>query len=262
MKNNKLFCVTLPAMEVYLGNYFFEGVKNRPPRKHIHPTYELVCVQKNNGMNFIIHPPLSEHFSEDVSPDSITSLLFTFLDTDNDDFCMRLKTDCDIEIVDTFGGAERIKALKGLVDDRIPGVAEQRIAELRLLFISLARAISDNCIDHNISQQTLDAERIARLEEYFNIRLQDPNCSKQQLAEELGVCERQLTRIIKNTYNSNFSEILRNSRLTLAEALLNQGNTTPEEIAEIVGFSSLEALQRAWIKNFKKPFHIEDIRTR
>ena len=262
MKNKRLFYVMLPGMEVYLGSCFFEGIANRPSRKHIHPTYELVCVEENDGMRFVIHPPLSEHFSEDAPPDKITSLLFSFIDVEEDDICARLKTDCDVEILDTFGGAERIKALKTLLDDNIPGVREQRVAELRLLLVNLARKVEGEYQTRNLPVQTWDEERTARLEEYFNLQLHDPNCSKQQLAEEIGVCERQLTRILEKTYHSNFSDILRNSRLTLAEAMLRQGDKTPGEVAEAVGCVSVDALERAWQKKYQKPFQIEDIRTR
>ncbi len=254
MQQGNLFCITLPGMEVYLGTYFFTGTPGRPPRKHIHPTYELVCVREEGKTKFVIHPPLQEHFSQKEPAETVTSFLFTVLGNFEDDVSAKLRVVQETEVLDTFGGAERINALKEIGTNESPLAQEQRVAELRLLFVCLARALSGMEETRNFAKQTWNEERIARLEEYFNIHLHDPNCSKQQLAEELGVCERQLSRILEKTYRSSFSDILRESRLTLAEAMLEQGDQTPEEVASAVGYTSFGAFQRAWNKKFKKPF--------
>ena len=195
-----------------------------------------------------------EHISQNVPEETVASLLFTFLDDTNDQVAERLRVSHEVEVPDTFCGFERIESLKSLGSDHAPLVQEQRKAELRLLFVCLARVVSGEEPTVSAIEQSWNEERIARLEEYFNIHLHDPNCSKQQLAEELGVCERQLTRILEKTYRSSFSDILRRSRLTLAEAMLEQGMQTPEEIAFAVGYTSFSAFQRAWQKQFHKPF--------
>ena len=254
MRSENLFCVSLPGMEVYLGTYFFTGIPGRPSRKHIHPTYELVCIEEAGVMKFLIHPPLQEHYSPKAPKETIASLLFAVLDDSANDVVRSLCVSTDMEILDTFDGFERIKSLKEFGIEEGSLVQEQRRAELWLLFVCLARAISGEKRVGNSIRQTWDEQRIAKMEEYFNIHLHDPNCSKQQLAEELGVCERQLTRILEKTYRSSFSDILRTSRLTLAEAMLEQGEQSQEEVAAAVGYTSFGAFQRAWSKQFKKPF--------
>ncbi len=254
MRSENLFCISLPGMEVYLGTYFFAGIPGRPPRKHIHPTYELVCVQEAEVTKFVIHPPLQEHCSPKTPNETVASLLFAIIDDSEDEVAANLQVSTDVEIADTFGGFERIKALKELGTDKSSLVQEQRMAELRLLFVCLARTISGTERNMNSIKQTWDEKRIARLEEYFNINLHDPNCSKQQLAEELGVCERQLTRILEKAYRSSFSDILRASRLTLAEAMLEQGDQSAEEVAAAVGYTSFGAFRWAWQRQYKMPF--------
>jgi transcriptional regulator GlxA family with amidase domain len=95
-------------------------------------------------------------------------------------------------------------------------------------------------------RQTLYEERLAILEDYFNIGLKDPDCSKLQLAGRLGVTERQLTRILSEVYHSTFSDILLRSRMSIAHAMVMEGRKTPEEIALAVGYRSAESMKRAY----------------
>ena len=237
----------LPGMEVFLASCFFESLTNRPGRWHTHPCYELICVERESGAEFVIVPPLRRHFSVDAPPSSVRSLLFSFLPGGGEGVCSVLKELREETVIcDHFDGASRIRSVQALVNDSSVGAEEQIAAELRLLFIGLARAIAPK--EARVARRvgTPDELRLAHLEDYFNIRLKDANCSKQQLADELGVCERQLTRILKDTYNSNFSAILLQSRMTLAEAMRAHGAQTIAEIAEAVGYTSVRSLRRAY----------------
>jgi len=256
MENNqkKLFYVPLAGMEVYLATCFFRGMQDRPRNLHIHPCYELICVEKEEGMSFTIIPPLYEHIMADVPIEQVSSLLFSFLSDETEDICMALKKISQpVTIQDTFGGKQRILSLKELTAQNPPGAREQIAAELRLLFILLARSVCEDDAIKLRPVQTLEEERMALLEEYFNIQLKDADCSKQQLAEQLGVCERQLTRILKEIYHSNFSSILLRSRMNLAQAMLEQEQKSLEEIAEAVGYASPDTFKRAYKKFFGYP---------
>lgn len=251
----RLLCVPLTGMEIYLTSCFFEGLTNRPRRWHTHPCYELVCIETESGMEFTVIPPLCKHLAVDAPPERISSILFSFLPEGRDDICTVLRdVQTETAVADSFDGASRIRSVKSLALDNSYGAEEQMKAELRLLFVGLARALSPKKQIEPRREQTLDDERLARLEEYFNIRLKDPNCSKQQLADELGVCERQLTRILKDAYNSHFSAILLQSRMTLAEAMREQGKKTPDEIAEAVGYISAHTLKRAYLNFYGKNY--------
>ena len=117
---------------------------------------------------------------------------------------------------------------------------------MRLLFVCLSRKISNQDQTLSAHRQTLYEERLAILEDYFNIGLKDPDCSKAQLSSLLGVTERQLTRILSEVYHSTFSEILLRSRMSFAHAMVIEGRKTPEQIAQAVGYRSEEALKRAY----------------
>lgn len=243
-------------MEVYLAESFFKNQLGRPKRLHSHPAYELVCIQREQGTEFVIVPPLIEHLAAEAAPGSITSLLFSFPQAADYDICLELKnvTDGPVTLQDDFDGSIRIQRAKQLAENLLlPGAREQLAAELRLLFVCLARKVSrkDQVIPSH--QQTLYEERLAILEDYFNISLKDPDCSKSQLASLLGVTERQLTRILSEVYHSTFSDILLRSRMNIAHAMVMEGRKTAEQIAQAVGYRSVEALKRAYRAFFGFP---------
>ncbi|MBE7010147.1 MAG: helix-turn-helix transcriptional regulator [Ruminococcaceae bacterium] len=249
-KSRNLFHIILPGMEAFLASCFFCGMLDRPRNKHVHPCYELICIENGEEMSFTIVPPLFEHVMADAPTDKVSSILFSFLQEEIKDICMRLKSISEpVTIRDNFEGLERIRSVKQLALHPVPGAREQIAAELRLLFIGLARNVWMQEEEYE-DVQTLEEERLAHLEEYFNIKLKDADCSKQQLAEQLGVCERQLTRILKETYQSSFSTILLRSRMNLAQAMVEQGKKSIEEIAESVGYTSPQSFKRAYRKFF------------
>lgn len=242
--------IALPGMEVYLAENFFKSLTDRPPRMHNHPAYELVCIEKDGGMEFRIIPPLKEHLAAEGT---ITSLLFSFTQDVDADICQALKgiTAEPVSFHDDFQGSARIRSAKSLAENILqPGAREQLAAELRLLFVCLARKANVSDTAAASHQQTLDEERLAILEDYFNIGLKDPDCSKPQLATLLGVGERQLTRILSEVYHSSFSEILLRSRMNIAQAMVMEGRKNAEQIAEAVGYRSADALKRAYRSYF------------
>lgn len=248
MANYPLY-LPLPGMEVYLAESFFKNQLDRPKRLHSHPAYELVCIQRDHGTEFVIVPPLIEHLAAEAEPGSITSLLFSFSETTEHDVCLELKgiTDQPVTLQDDFDGIVRIQNAKRLADNLLlPGAREQLAAELRLLFVCLARKLSNDAVTSEPPQQTLYEERLAILEDYFNIGLKDPDCSKAQLASLLGVTERQLTRILSEVYHSTFSDILLRSRMNIAHAMVMEGRKSLEKIAESVGYRNVDALKRAY----------------
>ena len=241
--------IQLPGMEVYLAENFFKSLTDRPKRMHSHPAYELVCIHQADSTEFLIVPPLLEHLAVEAPPGCITSLLFSFPQSAEDDICLVLKEikGSAITLQDDFDGRIRIQNARQLAENiASAGAREQLAAELRLLFVCLARKLSSKDGEPALRQQSLYEERLAILEDYFNIGLKDPDCSKVQLASLLGVTERQLTRILSEVYRSTFSEILLRSRMNIAHAMVMEGRRSPEQIAEAVGYRSVDALKRAY----------------
>lgn len=243
--------IALPGIDAMLTDKFFGSIIDRPPMIHSHPCFELICVQEQTGSRFVIVPPHILHLAETMHPQtlSIDSLLFSFLpdsEGNPDDICRVLRRLQDVtEIPDTFGGAACIESLKATMTDTRPGLGELMQAQLRLLFVQLARSLCTTEQQQEIIQ-TLDTERLGHLEEYFNLSFADPQCSKQQLAQRIGVSERQLSRILQEKYHAGFSEILSRLRMSLAMAMIRDGETSAAVIAKATGYVSAEAFKRAY----------------
>lgn len=243
--------IALPGIDVMLTDKFFGSMVDRPPMIHSHPCFELICVQEQTGSRFVIVPPHILHLAETMHPQTLTidSLLFSFLpdmEENPDDICCVLQRLQDVtEINDTFGGAYCIESLKAALTDTRPGLGELMQAQLRLLFVHLARQLcqADATL---VMNRTLDSERLGLLEEYFHLNFTDPQCSKQQLAQYIGVSERQLSRILMETYHTGFSAILLRLRMSLATAMLRSGETSVAVIAQATGYVSVEAFKRAY----------------
>lgn len=251
-----IICIKYPNMDVYLSTCFFQSLTERPRRNHLHLCHELVCVEENGKMRFVINPPLYEHVSVDASPETVCSILFSFPKEDYVELTSLLKTiDKEVSFIDDFDGISRIRSIKFLVGD-LSWIAQEKIkAELHLLFVDITRKLfPDLKVKSAEFLQTLDVERMIRIEEFFNVRLSDASCSKTKLADELGVCERQLTRILKELYNKTFSEIMMHSRMSLAEAMREKGGKSLEKIAEAVGYISVESFKRAYKNYFGKSY--------
>ncbi|MBQ7951160.1 MAG: helix-turn-helix transcriptional regulator [Clostridia bacterium] len=252
--HQKPICVSIPGMNIYLTTYFFSGIQDRPPRKHTHPCYEIVCRKLNGKVIFNVNPPLVEHYSKTVADGLVGSILFTFTEDGTDDICQFIRSvQQETEIEDTFDGLTRLLSVKDALERNDFGLEEQLKAEFRLFFVRLAQFFYMEDKAAHPHTQTLDEERIALLEDFFNIEMRFPNCNKQQLAAKIGVCERQLTRILKETYNSSFSAILLESRMNMAQAMLMHGEKSLAEIAESVGYTSVGAFRSAYNKFFGHP---------
>jgi len=240
------YCVSLPSMDVFLTENFFTGQLGRPRRLHSHPAYELVCIDGEDGMRFIVHPPLQEHLAVDAPREKTSSLLFSFSPGKTEDVCHQLKyLTQPTELSDPGGGRSRILTAKTLAEElHLPGAADQLAAELWLLFICLGRSLSPEDV-RKAPLSNLDRKRLALLEAHFNIDLKDPECSKKNLAAQLGVSERHLGRILREVYGDSYSNLLLRSRMSIAEAMRREGVRSAETLAHAVGYRSPVAFRRA-----------------
>ena len=249
-------CITLAGMDVLLTERFFSSLKDRPRILHLHPCFELTCVEAPEGTRFILTPPLYAHMAADGAPDWIRSSLFSLRQERErrEDVCdvfARIKE--PMEIPDTFDGTARLHGIQAAMSDDRPGMRAQVAAELRLLFVHLARSLYPSGPRRPAPPQTLDEERLGILEACFTVEFRDPACSKSRLAARVGVSERQLSRILAEKYHSSFSELLLRTRMNMTSAMLRQGGSTKAEIAEAVGYTSVASFRRAYKAYFGRP---------
>ncbi|MBQ2890262.1 MAG: helix-turn-helix transcriptional regulator [Clostridia bacterium] len=247
--------VNLPGIQISVVQKFMMDKQEEIPVLHKHPCYEIIYVNKRDEKYFILIPPNTEHLAIDGRKEdiiSVNSFLLSFKGKGSSVAIYNVLKNLSeaIRIEDTFGGLNRIKSIQKLSEDNSFGFMEQLTAEFQLLIVLLCRAIGKTSKSAMKNFQTLDEKRLCILEDYFTYNFASPSCSKKELALLLGVCERQLTRIIEKQYNSSFSEVLLTMRMNMARAMIEENKVSIEKIVEKVGYESVSAFQRAYKRFF------------
>lgn len=254
-ETNNFAQIDLSSIQISVVQKFIMNQQEETPLLHKHPCYEIICVNETEGAYFVIVPPHTDHLAIDGREDkvlSVNSFLFTFKEKGCKNDIYNVLKNCDeiIKLKDTFNGLERMNAIQSLVGDKSYGSVEQLTAEFQLLLVLICRTLGKiTGIEHK-KEQTLDEKRLGVMEDYFTYNFSNPECSKRELSKLLGVCERQLTRIIERRYNSTFSQVLLSMRMNMADALLKEKKLSVEEVANKVGYQSTSSFQRAY-KKFK-----------
>ncbi len=95
-----------------------------------------------------------------------------------------------------------------------------------------------------------ELERAEIIDNFFG--LETDECLKSKyLAEKLHISERQLNRVIHKLYGMTFQEKLTQSRMDRATWLLRTTNKKIDEIADLIGYSSVTAFYQAFKKYFQ-----------
>ncbi len=123
---------------------------------------------------------------------------------------------------------------------------EALLAQYTMLLCETCRAVLTSA-DSEIrtASKTIDA-RFILIDNYFEAHLTKES-SVEQMAEELHLSPRQISRILKNAYGVNFREKLRRTRMDRAGWLLRTTELSVSEISEQVGYNS----ETSFFKAFK-----------
>ena len=93
-----------------------------------------------------------------------------------------------------------------------------------------------------------DTRRI-KIENYILFRYQE-NITEEDLAAEMNLSKRQLSRVLQHTYGKSFRQLLIETRMHRAAQLLQEGGHSIEEIAYLTGYTSLSGFYSAFQKFF------------
>ncbi len=127
------------------------------------------------------------------------------------------------------------------------------------LLIGMIRSIAENIqVDYEINKKNLDQKRTIIIESFFYHNYMR-NAYISELAEQLGVCDRQVDRIIHRYYNRSFKTKILEARMEIAKDMLANTSDTIVSIAEKVGY----ALPSNFSNIFKKKIGVspEEYRT-
>lgn len=133
--------------------------------------------------------------------------------------------------------------------ERRPFRTEALHAQYSMLLAEVFRAVLD-CTAHEIrtASHVTDA-RFLLIDDYFEKHLTKES-SIEQMAEELHLSPRQISRILKNSYGVNFREKLRRTRMDRAGWLLRTTELSVSEISEQVGYNSETSFFKAFKTNY------------
>ncbi len=120
------------------------------------------------------------------------------------------------------------------------------IAEL----IKLPKA-EDRHADNNVenTQKSKNIDRLLKLDDIINTNFTRDFTNK-EIAEELFISERQLSRIVTKNYGQPLRIIIMKKRLDIAAELLLTTGDSVEYIAESVGFKNKNSFHREFKKRF------------
>ena len=246
--------VDMPGMYVIFSTFDSDFyAKNKNPGMeiiHTHCCYEATFSSRDGKDICIVSPPFCQHSTLSVSPGERFSFMFVMTGSKPDRICeVFLRLEESVEIEDNFGIVAHAKEIRRLAIDMEFGTKELISAEMRIIVVKLAKTLNSGVLEQLPKKQSLEEERELRLENFFANAIKDPNCSKLQLADMLGVSERQLTRILKELYGKNYHDLVLASRMGFAQAFLEKGEPIEEVMAKS-GYVSRRTFERAYKKYF------------
>ncbi|RIX59770.1 AraC family transcriptional regulator [Paenibacillus nanensis] len=123
---------------------------------------------------------------------------------------------------------------------------------LEQIVIKLVRNYTNNYPTTSVMPlKTLDDERIVIIESSFLSSFSDLTIGT--LAQKLGLSVRQTERILHRYFGMSFTQMLTKARMKAAAHLLHTTSMSVSEIAQHVGFSSLEPFCNAFKKYYNVP---------
>lgn len=114
--------------------------------------------------------------------------------------------------------------------------SENIIHLLSLLFSTLLEQLNTPTVSPKKSSSQNKFHHYIRHIDVYLSRNVGKKFSLQDLANELYLCPKQVSRIIKKEYNCSFTELVNEKRLTFACMLLKQTNLSIKQIAATVGY--------------------------
>lgn len=119
--------------------------------------------------------------------------------------------------------------------------------EIIHIMILICRYIHET-YDRQLSGQYSIKNIIISIESYINTNY-GGECTLENLSEELHISRRQLSRLVYKYYSRSFRRLLYETRMSVANWLLEEKDISLSEIAEKTGYNTVSAFHHAY-KNF------------
>lgn len=133
-----------------------------------------------------------------------------------------------------------VRSVLGIALAYVAGTSLFRIYPQALVLVDRDKKRSEEGLNDNEKEI---GDKIQELMDYDKV-YQDPRYSRAQLAQELGVSEAQISKIINLFFNRSFPQLLNEKRVEDAKRLLQQTDAPVRIIAAEVGFNSISSFNR------------------
>ena len=278
-----------PMFEIHIGDLCissvldngFVSVSDTAPEIHAHAFYELILATNGEieidirnadistrliikGDEACIIPPDIYHCTRGTTTESVKlAIRFSCVQTESKNdgpsvfkTCSRVLTGLTSPLIIPCGEVIR-KTMCEIRDEfHCPDIASREYVKLMLgrLYLDLFRMMDKNKIlikekSSPLIQTDGVQERKIKIEEY--IFLHFPNqITEDDLAKEMHLSKRQLSRVIDKLFGKTFKQMLCDVRLNRAAQLLIESDASVDDIAYSVGYTSLSGFYTAFRNKF------------
>lgn len=250
---------------VILLSDFLTNCLNAMTYRHFHVYYEVLyfrCADHPEQSFFRVIPPGQRHMgalSSQWDGYYLTTFQFSFLRRSTEpsrsvlDNYQLLTEAADLP--DTFGGGWLLEQVQKELHRQEDTCFEKLTALFQLLLVELASVLPERQpVPKRKSRNTSDDLRAIYVEYFFHTSYTRPDCSRAQLAQLLGLCERQVVRILDRVYHTTFRDLLLEYRMEAAESRRAVHGLSAEETAALVGYSSAASFRKAYQRYHGHPY--------
>lgn len=261
------------TVTVAITDHFMDEALFLPLRYHSHAGYEIQLISGGYGSvlmeeseyrvdagDLILIAPDCKHKMNLGQEQCLRRITFLFFlsgeeETDAESQYLLgpfLKTRSFLKVPDMLDSLPEIAIIQKELSERAPCFRLRIRTALTGLFVAMARAFSAQMQPAERLKASyptdVDKNRAQLIEDYLHNEIyRDLSCA--QMAKNLNLSQRQLERILQKLYRKNFRTLRLELRMDTANALLEEGSLTMEEIADKLGYSSVPAFYTAY-RNF------------
>ena len=250
---------------IELDDGFFGHLADVYSEKHNHSSFEVQIIKQGNGKLYIGQTKIALQAGDCVIIGE--GIYHSFYGTSPDfvriDFRFRFSVPKDISDYTTNSDIQNIRdaftekftyrvfphrpVLLNMIHEIMIEMTNKPLcyySSIRYLFslliIAIVREISPIAeSESDMPYKVMDEKRDHLIEKFFDNY--DLNLSADELARLLNVSQRQLNRIMQNTYHTTFKQKLLDIRIEVAKELLKNSDLKIYEIAEKVGYMSAKS---------------------
>jgi AraC family 4-hydroxyphenylacetate 3-monooxygenase operon regulatory protein len=263
------------AAIITINSGFMDYSLQIPNYRHDHPCYEIQFIIKGdnwiktstdtisvNEGHILIVPPKIAHaiipvLNNNESKRASFSLELYACESDPDytdnsgeyirSIFSKLNKICILK--DTFDGCHIVENMQIEITMKKLGYESKLKAEFMLMIVEMCRCLSESIFVGSSEVRSSCESQILIIEEHLRNCI-NKNFNEDTLAKEMHVSKRQLERLVNKLYGKSFRMLLLDTRMNMANYYIEETKISFSQIAESIGYGSIDAFQHAYKKYF------------